>query len=139
MATFARGVEYADRGAVRQVTWSEAAHVVLGTVAGGATQPYITTVHLVPMDTGGPFAFVRSQCSCMVARNCKHAVALTLVAGGHEVPEPEAPAKPAALSWEEPWLHALEPVWTPPSFTESRTLAIELTLKRRLPNRWMGG
>jgi hypothetical protein len=35
MTTFARGVEYADRGAVRQVTWSETAHVVLGTVAGG--------------------------------------------------------------------------------------------------------
>jgi superfamily II DNA or RNA helicase len=136
MATFARGVEYADRGAVRQANWRETAQVVVGSVAGGAAQPYLTTVHVFPLDTGGPYVFVRGECSCPIHHNCKHVVALALVAGGHTVPEPSVP-EPA--TWEDQWQALLDPQPAVASFAaEPHRLAIELTLRRALPTRWAG-
>ncbi|WP_019876312.1 DEAD/DEAH box helicase [Sporichthya polymorpha] len=139
MATFQRGVEYADRGAVEQLTWSKAARVVLGSVAGGSTTPYVTTVHVFPYDSGGPYVFIRGECSCPVHFNCKHAAALALVAGGHAAPPSPKPSPPKEPTWEDRWRSALDPAAPSPVQIEPRTLAIELTLKRRLPNRWGGG
>ncbi|HUR73246.1 MAG TPA: DEAD/DEAH box helicase [Sporichthya sp.] len=135
MATFARGVEYADRGAVRQASWRESAQVLVGSVAGSAPQPYLTTVHVFPLDTGGPYVFLRGDCSCPIHHNCKHVVALALVAGGHVTPEPAAPPP---VTWEDQWRTLLDPQPDPRSAAEPHRLAIELTLRRSLPNRWVG-
>ena len=137
MTTFARGVEYADLGAVQHVTWREEAQVLVGAVGGGAQLPYLTTVHLDVSPLDGSYRFLRGECSCPVRRNCKHAVAMALVAGGHQ--QPEAPPGPATGTWEDQWRTLLEPpapvlpVAQPP-----RQLGIELTLRRALPNRWAG-
>ncbi|WP_293773784.1 DEAD/DEAH box helicase [Sporichthya sp.] len=136
MATFSRGVEYADLGAVRQVAWREAAAVLVGSVAGGAALPYLVTVHLVHDALDDTWRFVRRQCSCPIQHNCKHAVALALMAGGHAAPQPE-PTTP--VSWEDPWRSLLSPSEIgaqAPAPVEQRALAIELTLRRTLPTLW---
>ncbi len=136
MSTYARGVEYADRGAVRHFDVRVDGTVIVGKVAGGAPIPYLTNVHL-GTDTGvGPYRFVSGQCSCPVRYNCKHAVALSLVASGHS---PPVPTPLTTGTWEDSWRTLLDPPWAPPSAADPSALAIELTLRRKLANRWVGG
>ncbi len=136
LATFTRGVEYADRGAVGHISWAKDAQVLVGSVHGGGPQPYLTTVHVLATDPGTPYLFVRGNCTCPIHANCKHVVALALVAGGHVVGAPEAPEP---VTWEDQWRAVLEPP-SPAARVpaEERQLGIELTLKRALPNRWAG-
>ena len=137
MTTFARGVEYADLGAVQRVTWREEAQVLVGAVAGGAQLPYLTTVHLDVSPLDGSYRFLRGECSCPVRHNCKHTVAMALIAAGHQ---PEAPPPASATgTWEDQWRTLLEPPAPVVHVAQPRQLGIELTLRRALPNRWAGG
>ncbi|MGQ0842895.1 MAG: SNF2-related protein [Sporichthyaceae bacterium] len=134
VATFARGVEYADRGAVRNVSFKESALVLVGTVASGQAGAHLTTVH-VSGDALAPYRFDRGECSCPVRHNCRHVVALALVAAGH-APQAQQEELPAPASWEDSWRTLLEP--PAPARVEEHTLGIALTLRRKLPNRWVG-
>jgi superfamily II DNA or RNA helicase len=84
-ATFERGIDYAQAGAVRKRTWSPGGTRVVGEIQGGAARPYVASVSLTRSDSEELSDF-RATCTCPVGRNCKHAVALVLA------PPPEAPS-----------------------------------------------
>ena len=119
-ATFSRGLDYARRGAVRRVRWTEDGACAFGEVQGGAPAPYGVTA-IVRRSTSNIIVGIDAVCTCPVEINCKHAVALLLANGvrtieplGTAAPEPRAGTgrKPAAgkkakgPGWETP-LHAL--------------------------------
>ncbi|HEX3566560.1 MAG TPA: SNF2-related protein, partial [Acidimicrobiales bacterium] len=87
-ATFERGIDYAQAGAVRKRTWSPGGTRVVGEVQGGAARPYVASVTLTRSGSEQLSAF-QATCTCPVGRNCKHAVALVLA------PPPEAPTSRA--------------------------------------------
>ena len=86
--TFARGVGYAQAGAVRKRTWSPGGTHVVGEVQGGAPKPYVASVVLTRSPSKRLSAF-RATCTCPVGANCKHAVALVLA---EELPVPSSRA-----------------------------------------------
>jgi len=92
-ATFARGMGYAQAGAVRKRTWSPGGTRVVGEVQGGAARPYVASVTLTRSDSEQLSAF-RATCTCPVGTNCKHAVALVLAPAS----APDAPpGRPPSL------------------------------------------
>jgi superfamily II DNA or RNA helicase len=130
-ATFLRGVACADGGAVRQVAWREPARALVGSVTGSRGEKYLTTVRF---DDSAPARFRRGECTCPMRHDCKHAVALALVASREAVVTP--PAAPGPTTWETPWESLLG---APPGATDAcakHTLAIELSLTRTPTNRW---
>ena len=130
-ATFLRGLACADGGAVRQVAWREPARVLVGSVTGSRGEQYLTTVHF---DRSEPARFQRAECSCPMRHDCKHGVALALVASREAATTPPPPAAPT--SWETPWQSLLGT--TPDDLSQAgrHTLAIELSLTRTPTNRW---
>ncbi|WP_210481535.1 DEAD/DEAH box helicase [Naasia sp. SYSU D00948] len=73
-ASFARGQEYASRGAVLDTTWDADSQILVGHVAGTSPLPYESRIRFRssnPQD-------VVSSCTCPVGGNCKH-VAATLI------------------------------------------------------------
>src|SRR3954447_4212920 len=108
-ASFARGQEYASRGAVLDTTWDAEHHVLSGHVRGTATLPYESRIRF---RSAHP-ADVTSSCTCPVGGNCKH-VAATLIrrnlesvqermAEGASQRVEEAPAAPAPDPSEPSW------------------------------------
>jgi superfamily II DNA or RNA helicase len=140
-ACYQRGVQCLRQRAVVQMWWDEAQSALHGTVRGSTGEFYSTTVYFSPAGQL-PVEFEQGICTCPVAVDCKHAVALTLAA----TVAPAAPAVPAAsatpgaaLQRPQPreWEQSLE------SLLESRPasaasapgdtpLAIELTLSGNL-------
>jgi superfamily II DNA or RNA helicase len=130
---YARGAERLRQGAVLSVRWDDARGALCGTVRGSAGETYTTRVYFAPAD-GSPLTFEQSICSCPVAVDCKHAVALTLKAA--RAPATAAPHRPtaAALTWEG----SLDSLLAPPPGAaaavgpggqpRSTPLAVELTL-----------
>jgi superfamily II DNA or RNA helicase len=131
--TFLRGVACADGGAVRQVAWREEARALVGAVDGSRGERYITTARF---DDAEPARFRRGECSCPVRHDCKHAVALALVASRQAVLTPPAPAGPQ--TWETPWESLLSAPQDDADLASAgrHTVAIELSLARRPTNRW---
>jgi superfamily II DNA or RNA helicase len=128
-ATFLRGVAYADGGAVQQVVWREPVRTLVGAVTGSRGEKYLTTVRF---DDSEPARFQRAECTCPMRHDCKHAVALALVAARETVATPPPPPEPT--TWETPWESLLG---TPPDGIVARhTLAVELSLTRTPTNRW---
>jgi hypothetical protein len=130
-ATFLRGVACADGGAVRQVAWREPARALVGSVTGSRGEKYLTTVRF---DDSEPAKFSRAECSCPMRHDCKHAVALALVASREAVTTPPPPTTPA--TWETPWESLLSAPPAELSQAGKHTLAIELFLTRTPTNRW---
>ena len=75
--TFARGREYARRGAVRERTRNPNGTRVIGEVQGGARDPYLVSVNLT-RGRAKQLIGIQSTCTCPVMVSCKHAVALVL-------------------------------------------------------------
>ena len=74
--TYDRGRTYAKRGAVLNVLWDPAAHMLHGKVVGNGAI-YSTSAELTSYD-GALFRFNQGECSCPVGFDCKHVVALVL-------------------------------------------------------------
>jgi len=76
---FARAMVYARSGHVFDVALDEEALTVSGRVKGTHRDDYQVTVFLAPSRSGATTVY-RSQCSCPVALDCKHAAAVLIVA-----------------------------------------------------------
>ncbi|MFC4858788.1 DEAD/DEAH box helicase [Actinophytocola glycyrrhizae] len=86
-SSYARGVKYARDRAVLSLWWDEDACAVRGRVRGSWGEVYDTTAYF--RSGGGPaLAFAEGECSCPVAMDCKHTVALVLTAAGRSAPRP---------------------------------------------------
>ncbi len=84
-ATFGRGREYADTGAVIEVGLREAPLRLLGRVQGSQRNPYICTA-VIAQGASGAVTSLRGACTCPVQINCKHVIALVIV-GFRQMPE----------------------------------------------------
>jgi superfamily II DNA or RNA helicase len=129
--TYQRGVQRMRSGGVVRLRWDEARGSLHGTVRGSAGELYTTTVYFAPAD-GSPLRFEQGICTCPVAVDCKHAVALTLKAAQDLAAAAAAPAaRPGAVprSWEQSLEALLGPEpGRPGGAAGSTPLAIELTL-----------
>lgn len=76
---YTRGQRYMREGNVIRYHYDEQNRVLEGEVAGSGSAPYSTRVTFPSEVQGGSHAF-SAACSCPVAHNCKHAVALMLTA-----------------------------------------------------------
>jgi superfamily II DNA or RNA helicase len=90
---FARAMVYARSGHVLDVSLDEEAMTVSGRVKGSHRDEYEVTVYLAPSPSGATTVY-RSQCTCPVALDCKHAAAVLVVARHtvelrHRVERPE--------------------------------------------------
>ena len=92
---FRRGKDYATRGLVVQPSLQRNGQLLIGQVRGGSPRPYATTA-TIGTASNGELASFRGRCSCPVATNCKHAVALVLAARS-TVPTAPPPEWEAAL------------------------------------------
>jgi superfamily II DNA or RNA helicase len=125
---YARGVQYQRQRAVVHMWWDDSQGSLHGMVRGSSGELYTTTAHFSPAD-GSPLEFEQGVCSCPVAVDCKHAVALTLAAVATRAERSPARPDPRPLTWEQ----SLESLLVPgPAAAASRPagtpLAIELTL-----------
>jgi superfamily II DNA or RNA helicase len=116
-------------GGVTRLRWDDSRGSLHGAVRGSAGELYTTTVYFAPAD-GAPLRFEQGICTCPVAVDCKHAVALTLKAA-QDLAAEASPARPgaAARTWEQSLEALLEP--RPGSSgggAAGTPLAIELTL-----------
>src|ERR1700733_11543633 len=75
--SFRRGVERCRTGGVVSFLWDDGRGSLRGRVRGSAGETYDTKAYFTPGD-GGTRHFEQGVCSCPVAVDCKHAVALTL-------------------------------------------------------------
>ena len=108
--SFQRGLDYAARDMVQQVATLNRGRVVVAKVAGTERDGYQTIVSL-HSDPGDAVVEWGARCSCPVARDCKHAVAVVVSvrdalggsAGGVEPPPPTRPWEDAlALLTRDP-------------------------------------
>jgi superfamily II DNA or RNA helicase len=76
---FARAMVYAKSGRVHEVELDEEAMTVTGRVRGSYRDDYAVTVYLAESRSGATTVY-RSQCSCPVVLDCKHAAAVLIVA-----------------------------------------------------------
>jgi superfamily II DNA or RNA helicase len=76
---FARAMVYAKSGHVYDVSFDAEALTVSGRVKGTVRDDYAVTVFLAS-SRSGTVSVYRSQCSCPVASDCKHAAAVLIVA-----------------------------------------------------------
>ncbi len=76
---FARAMVYAKSGHVYDVNFDAEALTVTGRVRGTVRDDYAVTVFLASSRSGAVSVY-RSQCSCPVASDCKHAAAVLIVA-----------------------------------------------------------
>lgn len=78
--TYRRGMQYAQQGAVVEMSWRPEGEALYGMVAGSHGERYVTTVYFSGRGSAEPWWFEDSQCTCPVGVDCKHAVALVLTA-----------------------------------------------------------
>ncbi len=93
--SYARGVEYLRQQRVAGMWWDESRCALEGKVRGRDGDFYRTIAYFSP-GSGAALEFEHGECSCPMALDCKHVVALTLAAaaGGDR---PTTPAAPATL------------------------------------------
>ena len=148
--SYVRGARYADQGAVVQLRWEPSQSALQGLVRGSSGGFYTTIAYLSP-GRGPGLTFSRGVCSCPVATDCKHVVALVLTAAGARpggspgisagdggrpplilVPQ-QAPGPEAAPAWAVSLDSMLEPAAAGAGQPALVPLAIELTLVPALP------
>jgi superfamily II DNA or RNA helicase len=139
--SYVRGTEYARQQAVLRVAWDPDGPALRGMVQGQGANVYHTSAYLT-LAAGQPARFNAGECSCPVAYNCKHVVALVMsaLATGTMEPSPAAPAAPVPAAWDQSLDSMLDAAGrvTPGSATPgTTTLAIELSLAEdALAVRW---
>ena len=77
--SYVRGTEYARQQAVLRVSWDPDGPALRGMVHGTGADVYHTSAFLT-LAEGPPARFNEGECSCPVAYNCKHVVALVMSA-----------------------------------------------------------
>ncbi len=114
---FARGRDYADKGHVLRLKRESDGRIdiVRGSVVGKGGL-YETDASVL-VTTDGQRLFSGGNCSCPMVEDCKHVVALCIVANRDDIPRKQ--------TWDEP-LRALIPT---ANASTSSPLAIELTLE----------
>ncbi len=106
--TFSRGASYAVSGAVASGEWDHDGARVAGQVWGSGREPYAAVVQ-VHRSRDGRVTGIDGLCTCPVAVDCKHAVALVLGVACPDPPgHPAAPQRPAGAARVEP-VRALAP------------------------------
>jgi superfamily II DNA or RNA helicase len=101
--SYVRGTEYAQQRAVLQVAWDPDGAALRGMVHGQGVNVYHTSAYLT-LAEGQPARFDAGECSCPVAYNCKHVVALVMsaLATGTMEPGPAAPpSAPVVPAWDQ--------------------------------------
>src|SRR6201996_9377040 len=101
--SYVRGAEYAQQRAVLRVAWDPDGAALRGMVQGQGANVYHTSAYLT-LAEGQPARFDTGECSCPVAYNCKHVVALVMsaLATGTIEPEPAAtPSVAAPPAWDQ--------------------------------------
>jgi superfamily II DNA or RNA helicase len=120
---FARAMQYAKSGHVYDVELDSESLRVTGRVRGTVRDDYAVTVFLASSRSGAVSVY-RSQCSCPVAMDCKHAAAVLIVArhlvAGKAVERPE---------WERTLEKLLADSPAPPA-AEVGPLALEFGVER---------
>jgi superfamily II DNA or RNA helicase len=128
--TYRRGAERMRQGGVARLRWDESRGSLHGSVRGSAGELYTTTAYFAPAD-GTPLRFEQGICTCPVAVDCKHAVALVLQAARDLAKEAAPAGRPGepAHDWEQSLqsLLASRP-GSAGRAAGSTPLAIELTL-----------
>ena len=150
--SYTRGVRYAGQGAVVQLRWEPSQSALQGLVRG-STGGFYTTIAYFSPGRGPALAFSHGVCSCPVATDCKHVVAIVLTAagggagrgggagsgGGPGVRPPlalvprQAPAPEPAPAWAASLDSLLEPRALAIGQQAEVPLAIELTLVPAVP------
>jgi len=120
---FARAMVLAKSGDVFDVQFDAESLTVLGRVRGTVRDDYAVTVFLASSRSGAVTVY-RSQCTCPVAMDCKHAAAVLIVArqvmAGKAVERPE---------WERT-LEKLMAASPTPAVTDVAPLALEFGVER---------
>ncbi|HET7014055.1 MAG TPA: hypothetical protein VFI65_09095, partial [Streptosporangiaceae bacterium] len=112
--SYARGVEYLRQQRVAGMWWDESRRALEGKVRGRDGDFYLTIAYFSP-GAGAALEFEHGECSCPMALDCKHVVALTLAgsasgnraagsAGSAGAPAKRvvrAPEPPQAPAWEQ--------------------------------------
>jgi superfamily II DNA or RNA helicase len=119
--SYKRGVTYARQHAVVSLRWDESECAVRGRVRGSYDEVYTTTAYF-SSGRGPALAFAEGECTCPVALDCKHVVALVLTAAGMAG---ETRSAPRPLTWEQSLAALLDGGGAAQGSTP---LAIELTL-----------
>jgi uncharacterized Zn finger protein len=91
---FTRGAQYARAGAVLGLS-TDADGALVGEVRGGGRRRYVAVVRPTTATRLGEQAGWSGSCSCPVAVDCKHAVAVVLTARRLVSPAAASPAPPA--------------------------------------------
>src|SRR6478735_9153616 len=89
--TFDRGVGYAAEARVRSIATRPDGLMLLGTIEGSGSETYQTIIEARPHPKGRAHLW-SGRCSCPVGTDCKHTVALLLVA--RDVAHGIVPARP---------------------------------------------
>ncbi len=124
-STYARGAEYARQREVLYAAWDADGDTLRGVVRGHENNFYNAAAFFSPTP-GRPAEFELGECSCPVAFNCKHVVALVLSVLAPGAPAPTRAQGPQPAAWEK----SLDSVLSPGGSARSGTtpLAIELAL-----------
>jgi superfamily II DNA or RNA helicase len=124
-STYARGAEYARRREVLYAAWDTDGDALRGVVRGQENKVY-NAAAFFSLTRGLPAEFELGECSCPVAFNCKHVVALVLSVLASGAPGPARAEGPQPAAWEK----SLDSVLSPGGSARCGTtpLAIELTL-----------
>ena len=137
--TLARGRRYAQAGLVARFEWDAAGSHVVGEVRGSAPTPYRVSVR-VERSRRAELAAIEGRCTCPVARNCKHAVAVLLAGASAPPAVVQTPADaPSPAAWERALSALVEsrpaPTDAPPG---ALGLQFELVVARPGPSRAVG-
>ena len=120
---FARAMVYARSGHVYDVDFDAETLRVTGRVRGTVRDDYSVTVFLASSRSGSVSVY-RSQCTCPVAMDCKHAAAVLIVA--RHVIAGKAPERP---EWERT-LEKLLAASPAPPISDVASLALEFGVER---------
>ena len=124
-STYAKGAEYARQREVLYAAWDPGGDVLRGVVRGHENKVY-NAAAFFSLTRGLPAEFELGECSCPVAFNCQHVVALVLSVLAPGTPGPARVEGPQPAAWEK----SLDSVLSPGGSACSGTtpLAIELAL-----------
>ena len=130
---YSRGVRYAKEGRVEDQIWQQGGSRLLGTVGGTAARPYDVTVTF-QQDANGTVVRASGTCSCPMAVNCKHVVAVLLTSRSSAADLARAPraadSQRTLTAAPATWQSALAPL-TRPAVAEPTTgtaLALQFEL-----------
>ncbi|HVW81130.1 MAG TPA: DEAD/DEAH box helicase [Mycobacteriales bacterium] len=121
--TFERGRAYAREGAVRIVPTGAASNMVLAQVAGNSPSPYQTRVSR----PSSARRQITSRCSCPIAVDCKHAVAVMLAAR-EQYGDQSGDQRSARQASGPAWAGLLDDLVAPTASEQPAPMALQLEI-----------